>query len=721
MIPLSTRTKEAIKISLAMVIAFGIALWMDWERPYWAGFAVAFISLDTLGASLNKGAMRMLGTLVAIVAAFTFLALFPQQRWLFTTVVSLYVGLCAYMMTGKKRQYFWYASGFICVVIAVNSSNSLNAFQIAVERAQETGTGILVYSLVSALLWPQSSGGAFEDASRKLWATQARLYRSYRSLMSGKGSAEDSKQLRLQEVQLLTQSGQLLNAAEADSYEVWEVRHKWRHFHQLSRTLRETLDRWRDSFPQIRDLDLPKALPNLDSLSLEIDRRFAEIEHMLAGQAPAHLPEAIALKIDGTEVRALGHFQKAAVGILKTQLDRLEALSRELFDCVRDLKGFGGPASKLLRKETPRRGLTIDPDRLQGAITVMATLWIAFLIWVYVDPPGHASFVMMSTTLMMVAVRVGMSTARMALPLILSTIFAGILYVFVMPHLSGYGQLGLMIFVVTFGITYLFSAPRQAGVKLIAMAMFANNISVQNQQAYSFASFANGLAMICLVAALIIATAYIPRSPRPEKVFLRLLQRFFHQVEFMMSRLALDWDQRKGWAVRWKMILYRNNLLELPEKLAVLGQRIDYRLLPDATPEKVQVLVTNLQSLAYRINELMEARESPQAESLVNQYHDDLRAWRMVIQKHCRLWAQDPATATARGIELEKRLAAWLARLEARIDETYRQVTEDELSERDYENFFRYLGSLRNLSEAAIDYAQLAEGVNWTQWQEARF
>ena len=189
----------------------------------------------------------------------------------------------------------------------------------------------------------------------------------------------------------------------------------------------------------------------------------------------------------------------------------------------------------------------------------------------------------------------------------------------------------------------------------------------------------------------------------------------------MMSRLALDWDQRKGWAVRWKMILYRNNLLELPEKLAVLGQRIDYRLLPDATPEKVQVLVTNLQSLAYRINELMEARESPQSESLVNQYHDDLRAWRMVIQKHCRLWAQDPATATARGIELEKRLAAWLARLEARIDETYRQVTEDELNERDYENFFRYLGSLRNLSEAAIDYAQLAEGVNWTQWQEARF
>ncbi len=37
MLPLSTRTKEAIKTGLAMAIAYGIALYMDWEKPYWAG------------------------------------------------------------------------------------------------------------------------------------------------------------------------------------------------------------------------------------------------------------------------------------------------------------------------------------------------------------------------------------------------------------------------------------------------------------------------------------------------------------------------------------------------------------------------------------------------------------------------------------------------------------------------------------------------------------
>ena len=41
---LSTRFKEAFKTALAMVLAYGIALSMDWEKPMWAAFAVAFIT-----------------------------------------------------------------------------------------------------------------------------------------------------------------------------------------------------------------------------------------------------------------------------------------------------------------------------------------------------------------------------------------------------------------------------------------------------------------------------------------------------------------------------------------------------------------------------------------------------------------------------------------------------------------------------------------------------
>ena len=80
---LSGKVKEAIKTALAITVAYGIALQMDWDKPKWAGFAVAFVSLATVGQSLNKAALRMLGTLMGTFVALTLIGLFCQERWLF--------------------------------------------------------------------------------------------------------------------------------------------------------------------------------------------------------------------------------------------------------------------------------------------------------------------------------------------------------------------------------------------------------------------------------------------------------------------------------------------------------------------------------------------------------------------------------------------------------------------------------------------------------------
>ncbi|MDH3593324.1 MAG: FUSC family protein [Rhodospirillales bacterium] len=720
---LSTRAKEAIKTALAMAIAYGIALSMDWDRPYWAGFAVAMISLPTAGMSLNKGALRMLGTLVAGAAALTFIALFSQERWWFLVVISLYVGVCAYMMAGKKHKYFYQVCAFVCVIIAFDGGvNSENAFQTAVTRVQQTGMGILVYTLVAVFLWPQSSRAALDEACRKLSAAQRRLYETYRGLLAGQGAAEDSHPVRMQEVQLLTKLGQALEAAETDTYEVWELRHQWRRFQRQSTELRETLERWRQSFPEIQPLDPTRLLPDLEAVCSEVGLRLAQIERMLAGEEPDRMPQAIALAIDKAELRNLPHFQKAAIAVTKAQLDRLEALTRSQFDCVRDIKGYAPQAATPPREEAQPTGLAFDLDRFGVAIRVVAGLWLAFLVWVYIDPPGHSGFVTMAVSLGLgFALFPQLRVSTTFLPAALSCAFGGVLYIFVMPHLSGYAQLGLMMFGATFAINYLLAAPRQALARLLGLAMFLAITSIDNQQTYSFSVFASTTAMVILIIALLVVTSYVPTSPRPEKAFLRLLARYFRHAEFLISRLALDRDQGRGLAARWKTALYRNDLLELPAKLAVWGQHIDYRTCPDNAPEQVQTLVANLQALAYRIKELAEVRELPQAESLVRQFHDDLRAWRQTAQEQLRLWADDTEKAVAPGVDMEERLAARMARLDARMEETQRQAEAGALSERDYENFFRYLGGLRGLSETGIGFIRLAETVDWARWREARF
>jgi hypothetical protein len=48
--------------------------------------------------------------------------------------------------------------------------------------------------------------------------------------MGGQGDADKAQALRGQEVQFQTRFGQLLDAAETDDYEVWELRRQWRSY-----------------------------------------------------------------------------------------------------------------------------------------------------------------------------------------------------------------------------------------------------------------------------------------------------------------------------------------------------------------------------------------------------------------------------------------------------------------------------------------------------------
>jgi len=45
MIALSRRAKEAIKVALAMVLVYAIAMQMGWDKAYWAGFSVVTVNI----------------------------------------------------------------------------------------------------------------------------------------------------------------------------------------------------------------------------------------------------------------------------------------------------------------------------------------------------------------------------------------------------------------------------------------------------------------------------------------------------------------------------------------------------------------------------------------------------------------------------------------------------------------------------------------------------
>ena len=129
-------------------------------------------------------------------------------------------------------------------------------------------------------------------------------------------------------------------------------------------------------------------------------------------------------------------------------------------------------------------------------------------------------------------------------------------------------------------------------------------------------------------------------------------------------------------------------------------------------------MTSNLQTLTYRMQELLDARANPQAELLVRELLTDVRVWHIQIQEALQHFHRVPAFTHM--AVLSEQLTRSIEHLEGRIEETLNKAGKGEF-ERDGENFYHLLGAYRGLSEAIIEYAGTAEGIDWDQWRESRF
>jgi hypothetical protein len=506
-----------------------------------------------------------------------------------------------------------------------------------------------------------------------------------------------------------------------DTYEVWEMRQQWRQFQRQSADFTATMEGWHENFTELQLLEIQSLLPNLMTFGAELDERFTQIERMLADQAPEHHPTTIDLALDEAGVRSLSHFHKAALAVTRTRLQHLEALTRSLFDAVRTIKDFDQADGVPDTASQPRAGFVLDPDRMTSSVRVMSTLWLAYLALIYVaDLPGGAGFVSMAGPLgMALAASPQLPVAKLITPVTVGVLFSAVLYIFVMPQLSSFIELGLLIFSATFVICYLFAAPQQMLSRLFGLAMFLSIASISNVQTYSFLVVTTTALMFVLLFLLLAITANIPFSARPELAFLRLLGRYFRSCEYLMFTMHRDPKQKKTRFERWKKTFYTHELSTLPTKLGGWARFIDSKALPGTSPQQVQAVMTSLQALSYRMQELLKERRSSQAPFLVQELLSDVRAWRGKVQETFQRLSKE--SDVGKKETFRAGLDRIIDHLEQRIEETLDKAAENQISDRDGENFYRLLGAYRGVSEAVVEYAGNAGVIDWTQWREERF
>ncbi|MCU8501877.1 FUSC family protein [Vibrio vulnificus] len=159
----SASTKEAIKAALAIVFALCLAMWFQWDKPYWAAIAVAVMALnETFAHSLQKGQNRIIGALMGTGYALFLITLFSQDRFLFIAFYTLFLAVSLFMASDEKRGYIFVQGYTVCTIICcMGGFDSIYTFHYMMLRIQETLLGIVVFTLVYKLLWPVTTQSKF--------------------------------------------------------------------------------------------------------------------------------------------------------------------------------------------------------------------------------------------------------------------------------------------------------------------------------------------------------------------------------------------------------------------------------------------------------------------------------------------------------------------------------------------------------------------------------
>jgi uncharacterized membrane protein YccC len=711
--------RQAVRVALAMVIVYYVSLAMGWDRPHWAGLAVALCSLATVGDSLNKGLLRILGTFLAGFVALLLIALFPQERWHYLLGATAYIAFCTYMMGHSSRWYFWFIAGYVMPLLALaGGPQGATAFETVVLRLQQTTMGVIVYTLVAVLLWPRHSAPVLTHTVSSLADLQRRLLGQYVAVLAGAREDREASKLRAQAAGSVARLPAVVDGAELDSFEVWETRRLWRRCASEFAALNETIERSRQGLPDLEKLDLRRLMPGLPALGPELDARLASVARMLAGRPPQRWPEEIVLEFDEEALDALAQFDRAALVRARDQLQRLEQLTRALFSTVADIHGFGSNPCDDRLTETSTAAWTIDLDRLACAVRSFTAVWIILLACIYVpDFPMPAGVIPVAAAVaIMLALTPWLPVRSVILPVLGTVAFAGVFHVLVMPHLSSFAGLGTAIFIAIFLIMIVLAKPEQAMARGIGTSMFVMVISVSNEQTYTFLFVVNFGLMFLLALAAVWVSTWLPISFEPAQVIFMQLRRFLASCERLASPRHRDAEDQVR---RTRLAFDRHEVTALPGKIGRWMAALPAAAFGKGTPEQAGDLVDALQVLGDRMRELVELRGAPQSAALVRDLVADVRAWRLAIQEILRRLAMDPASVEA--AHLRARLDAKLEALEARIERALNAAPQGSASSEEVDNMYRLLGAYRGVSETLVEVTRRAARIDWGALRETRF
>ncbi|WP_151821437.1 FUSC family protein [Acinetobacter oleivorans] len=158
----------AIKTFIAGMLALFVSFELDLINPMWSIGTVLIIANPYSGMVSSKCVYRVIGTMGGAVVALTLTPHLINTPWLFTVVLSLWVGFALYvsLLDRTPRSYAFMLAGYSTAMIVFNAITYIdqyNIFDIALARVIEISIGVISSAVVSATILPMHIGSAIKQ------------------------------------------------------------------------------------------------------------------------------------------------------------------------------------------------------------------------------------------------------------------------------------------------------------------------------------------------------------------------------------------------------------------------------------------------------------------------------------------------------------------------------------------------------------------------------
>ncbi|MEE8137247.1 MAG: FUSC family protein [Thermodesulfobacteriota bacterium] len=631
-------TNFALKTCLALVVGYGLAFLLNFSASTTA-ITVLVLNTRYLGSSVDKGVLRITGTLAGAVIALFLIGFLAQERFLFIFVVAVLNAFLFYMMQGSRYPYSWFVCAMTILIVGFGSvENPDNIFHSAVSRVSGVILGIVSSLLVHGLFRPSRAGDDFEKQLRNILHEASKLLDlKYSDYILDRSDANQIVKIERNIISGLPKLKSTLNAAAYDTGRFSRFLKSYDVLIAQTDTLANLIFVLSQTFKNCY------TYPSL-KFNIQKSQAFSEIMELITSYT-RKLVSDCDLSRDGTIVNDDSAFQAEfqtkldslteefksqgldpestlAFFIMRTKLEELASLIIKFRSILLSVESPG--KSEFFNASQPEifeieESFSITSPRFMKAITSALMIMLASIIWITTDwPLGYSSFLLFVWIISYVNI---VSPAVPTKPILSGFIWAAavgsVMYFLLMPQLDNYQQLAPLIILMFFPFCYKMNNPSPlisvwGMIASVLLVMFAN---ISEVQTYSFSTYVNTFIGTGggLLIGLVILSIFSYR--RPEKEFKKQMILFFGSCEEMLKQL----DKHKPWTPEGRSVLFsgRKELINHIKNTILWAGTLNYERTPDNDKTKVESLLSSLEDITFRLDSLEQARQEFKDESSI--------------------------------------------------------------------------------------------------------